>query len=141
MVSYFRSSAITRMLILIMFTIGILFALFDQTSQQWTAQMLANLAASDNSQWFISVSLITILALDIILPIPLSVVAVFSASTLGFLHGAIVVWSGLMLGCVLGYMIGLGSHKFFRPLRTNAEKSPLTLDPARYIRASTLVRV
>ncbi len=49
---------------------------------------------------------IGLLAADVFLPIPSSVVAVAAGVFLGFTGGAIASFLGLMLGCLLGYAFG-----------------------------------
>ena len=49
---------------------------------------------------------VTLLAADIVLPVPSSLVAVFAGGLLGFARGAMTIWVGLMLGCGVGYAFG-----------------------------------
>lgn len=49
---------------------------------------------------------ITLLAADVVLPVPSSLVAVFAGGVLGLARGALTIWIGLMLGCGIGYAIG-----------------------------------
>lgn len=48
-----------------------------------------------------------LLALDIFLPVPSSVVATAAGVLLGFAEGAAVVWGGMMAGCAVGYAVGV----------------------------------
>jgi uncharacterized membrane protein YdjX (TVP38/TMEM64 family) len=51
-------------------------------------------------------AVVTLLAADVVLPVPSSLVAVFAGGVLGFARGAFAIWFGLMLGCGVGYAIG-----------------------------------
>lgn len=50
--------------------------------------------------------IIALLAGDVLLPIPSSVISVFAGSAFGLAWGAAVIWAGLMAGCLLGYALG-----------------------------------
>jgi membrane protein DedA with SNARE-associated domain len=48
-----------------------------------------------------------LLASDVLLPVPSSLVSSFSGHLLGFTIGLLAIWSGMMLGCLVGYWIGV----------------------------------
>jgi uncharacterized membrane protein YdjX (TVP38/TMEM64 family) len=50
--------------------------------------------------------IIALLAGDVLLPIPSSVISVFAGSAFGLAWGTAVIWAGLMAGCLLGYALG-----------------------------------
>lgn len=52
-------------------------------------------------------ALVGLLAADIILPVPSSLICTASGTLLGFLSGFVVNWTGLMAGSMLGYWIGI----------------------------------
>ena len=54
-----------------------------------------------------------ILASDIILPVPSSIVLYINGYFLGILAGTLVSLSGLMVGCIIGYFIGKASSNLF----------------------------
>ncbi|MDF1695887.1 MAG: VTT domain-containing protein [Saprospiraceae bacterium] len=58
-----------------------------------------------------------ILAADIILPVPSSIILYINGYFLGVLTGTTVSMSGLMVGCLLGYYLGKAGSKFFQPDR------------------------
>jgi uncharacterized membrane protein YdjX (TVP38/TMEM64 family) len=60
----------------------------------------------DTGVWLASASIFGLLALDVVLPVPSSIVSTAAGVLLGFLRGAIVVWTGMMVGALLGYAIG-----------------------------------
>ena len=105
------SSHLVLLLVTMMMTIIFVFVLFEHDSTQWITSVFNNLLSLENSTLFIALFIIAILAFDVVLPIPSSIVAVFAATTLGFLAGALVIWLGLMLGCCLAYVIGASTTK------------------------------
>lgn len=52
--------------------------------------------------------LIGLLAFDILLPVPSSLVALVAVTTLGVAGGSLVIFIGLCLGAILGYFLGAG---------------------------------
>lgn len=51
---------------------------------------------------------ISLLAVDVVLPIPSSIVSLATAGALGNWVGAVVIWIGMTLGCVIGVFVGRG---------------------------------
>jgi uncharacterized membrane protein YdjX (TVP38/TMEM64 family) len=56
--------------------------------------------------WYAAAAIVALLASDVFLPIPSSVVAATAGVLLGFWNGAAAVWVGMMASCVLGYAFG-----------------------------------
>jgi 3-dehydroquinate synthase len=109
MQSITRFSAVFMLLLVTMMLVIVgTFTLFEQQSSQWISTVAAQLESS-GGVWLLALFLIAVLACDIVLPVPSSIVAVFAATTLGFWGGAGVIWLGLMLSCCFGYLIGSGS--------------------------------
>ncbi len=54
----------------------------------------------------VGISVPVLLALDVILPVPSTVVATASGMLLGFGRGAAVTWVGLQAGAAVGYFVG-----------------------------------
>ncbi|MFT4924970.1 MAG: 3-dehydroquinate synthase [Phenylobacterium sp.] len=102
----------TTVLVTVMLVIMAVFVLFEQHSTEWINTVGQNLTSSGGI-WLLALFLIAVLALDTVLPIPSSIVAVFAATTLGFWGGALTIWLGLMLSCCCGYLIGAGSERMF----------------------------
>ena len=73
-------------------------AQFDAFSQRMTQ--------GDAGAWLVAASIFGLLALDVVLPVPSSIVSTAAGVLLGFLRGAAVVWAGMMVGALLGYAIG-----------------------------------
>jgi uncharacterized membrane protein YdjX (TVP38/TMEM64 family) len=61
---------------------------------------------TDTGVSFAAVTIFSLLAFDILLPVPSSIVSTAAGVLLGFWRGATVVWGGMMVGCVLGYALG-----------------------------------
>jgi uncharacterized membrane protein YdjX (TVP38/TMEM64 family) len=57
-----------------------------------------------------------LLALDVFLPVPSSVVSAAAGALLGFFWGTAVVWAGMTVSCVLGYLVGARSMSLTRRL-------------------------
>ena len=70
-------------------------------------------AVQGAKEWAVFSAVVALLALDVLLPVPSSVLSLFSGAALGFAVGALAIWTGMTLGCVLGGMIGGG---LLRPL-------------------------
>jgi uncharacterized membrane protein YdjX (TVP38/TMEM64 family) len=71
---------------------------------------LAEQAASGQVRVPIAVAIIgSLLALDVLLPVPSSIVSAAAGVLLGFWLGAIVIWVAMTLSCVIAYAIGARS--------------------------------
>jgi uncharacterized membrane protein YdjX (TVP38/TMEM64 family) len=62
----------------------------------------------DVPPWYSGVAIAGLLASDVFLPIPSSIVAAAAGVVLGFGWGTITVWAGMTASCLLGY--GFGSR-------------------------------
>jgi uncharacterized membrane protein YdjX (TVP38/TMEM64 family) len=80
------------------------FFLFGERIERFTA----NLLASEAGWWATSAALTSLLALDILLPVPSSIVSTAAGALLGFWGGLACSWLGMSAGCVLGYLLGRG---------------------------------
>lgn len=78
------------------------FALFGASIEQWS---LARLAAPVPALT-VAALVLGLLAVDVLLPVPSSLVAIAAGHALGFAPAAAAVWAGLTLSCVLGYGLG-----------------------------------
>ena len=132
------SSALALLLVIMMLVIVGTFILFEQQSSLWIATVSEELVSA-GGVWLLALFLVTILAGDIILPIPSSIIAVFAATTLGFWGGAVVIWLGLMLSCCLGYLIGAGSGYLVLKRFTSQEDLAKAQSLAKKLGAGTLV--
>lgn len=54
----------------------------------------------------VAAGIFALLALDVFLPVPSSIVSTGAGVLLGFWQGAAIVWLGMMAGCAVGYAVG-----------------------------------
>lgn len=52
------------------------------------------------------VAIVVLLATDIVLPVPSSLVSALAGAALGFWGGVLAIWLGMCAGCLLGYGLG-----------------------------------
>ena len=64
------------------------------------------LAEGHASGWLSATTIAGLLALDVFLPVPSSIVSTGAGVLLGFWRGAAVIWLGMTVGCALGYAFG-----------------------------------
>jgi uncharacterized membrane protein YdjX (TVP38/TMEM64 family) len=95
---------------LVLLFILVPYFLFATQLEAWTANFLE--AAADRSA-LIAAFLTTVLAVDIVLPIPNSLVSTAAGFFLGFVVGTLVAWIGNTISCILGYWLG---SRFGRPV-------------------------
>lgn len=78
------------------------FFLFEAEFNAFAARM----TSGDRAAWLASTSIFGLLALDVILPVPSSIVSTAAGVLLGFWRGAAIVWTGMMVACLIGYALG-----------------------------------
>lgn len=86
------------------------FFLFGEKIESWTDAFLQS--ASDRAAW-IAAFVGFLLASDILLPVPSSLVSTAAGLFLGFLSGTLTSWAGMTISCLVGLWLG---RKFGRPL-------------------------
>jgi uncharacterized membrane protein YdjX (TVP38/TMEM64 family) len=79
------------------------FALYEESLAAWARDFVAG----DRPKGLVAGAIAGLLASDILLPVPSSLVATASGYLLGFAPGAAVAWAGMTVGALVGY--GLGS--------------------------------
>ncbi|CAK15433.1 3-dehydroquinate synthase [Pseudomonas entomophila] len=84
------------------------FLLFEQQIQDFLAHLELYLPDSPARKAHLALLLIALLALDVVLPVPSSVVALLAVAALGSVGGYLVIFVGLCLGAWLGYALGAG---------------------------------
>jgi uncharacterized membrane protein YdjX (TVP38/TMEM64 family) len=90
-------------LIVIMFALIIVpFLLFEQQFEQLGAW----LAGGHASGWVAATTIASLLALDVFLPVPSSIVSTGAGVLLGFWRGTAIIWIGMTIGCAIGYAFG-----------------------------------
>jgi uncharacterized membrane protein YdjX (TVP38/TMEM64 family) len=78
------------------------FAVWEQQLEAWSEGLLA----SAGRRVVLAAAVTLLLALDVVLPIPSSLVAAAAVVALGPALGAASIWLGLSSGAVLGYALG-----------------------------------
>jgi uncharacterized membrane protein YdjX (TVP38/TMEM64 family) len=86
------------------------FFLFENQFNAFSARM----TSSDTAVWLAGSSIFGLLALDVVLPVPSSIVSTAAGVLLGFWRGALVVWSGMMVACLIAYWLGARFSGFAR---------------------------
>ncbi len=89
------------------------FLLFEQQIQLLLNHLSTFLPTDPVQRLSLALLLVTLLALDVLLPVPSSLVALLAVAALGTLGGYLVIFIGLCLGASLGYWLGAG---YFRLL-------------------------
>ena len=84
------------------------FLLFETSILNWTQ---AALAAARVRPWLGAGLVIGLLAGDVVLPVPSSLVSVFAGAAFGWVYGAVAIWIGMSLGCVAGYALGVSAGR------------------------------
>jgi uncharacterized membrane protein YdjX (TVP38/TMEM64 family) len=64
------------------------------------------LAAGHASGWTSASIIAALLALDVFLPVPSSIVSTGAGVLLGFWRGTVVIFAGMVIGCAIGYAFG-----------------------------------
>lgn len=89
------------------------FLLFEQQIQNFLSHLEQFLPSTPAQMLTLALLLIGLLALDVVLPVPSSMVALLAVATLSSVGGYLVIFIGLCLGAGLGYALGAG---YFRLL-------------------------
>ncbi len=84
------------------------YALFGEALERWTRALFA---VSQTDPWFAAGACAALLASDLFLPIPSSLVSTAAGSFAGFTIGTLASSCGLTLGCVLGFWAGRASRR------------------------------
>ena len=105
-------NSVLRRLLIILILLGFLllpFLIFGETLNDWTEEFLLSGARRPRLEAFV---LSLLLASDIFLPVPSSLVSTAAGFLLGFLAGAATSLAGMTVSCMIGFLVGL---KFGRP--------------------------
>lgn len=100
-----RRAALLRWIavgIVLLFFILAPFAIWEEQILELSERALAD----DGGAFVVGILAILLLAADVVLPIPSSLVGTFAGALLGAVAGTIVVWLGMTLGCLFGYWLG-----------------------------------
>lgn len=99
------------------------FLLFGETIEAWTAEFLKG---AQGHRPVIALVLGGLLASDIVLPIPSSVVSTGCGAFLGFVVGTLVSCAGMIVSCVAGFGLGTAARPLAR--RMMGEREMLRLE-------------
>lgn len=78
------------------------FALFEQPISAWAKEWMARPQAG----WALGLGIAALLASDVLLPVPSSIVSLGAGALLGFTGGMVASSAGMTLGCIVGYWVG-----------------------------------
>jgi membrane protein DedA with SNARE-associated domain len=92
------TAVLAGMLVLIL----VPFFIFEDSLTEFGTALLQ----SEVQKPLLAVLVAGLLASDVLLPVPSSLVSSFAGHMLGFAIGLLAVWSGMTLGCLIGYWIG-----------------------------------
>ena len=94
-----------RWALLWLILIGLVLLPFLLFEEQFNA-FAEHVTRTGSSRGIVAAAVFGLLALDVFLPVPSSIVSTAAGVFLGFVTGATVVWTGMMSGCVIGYAVG-----------------------------------
>lgn len=77
--------------------------------EEFFNRLADRIMAGEASTWSAGLAIGGMLAADVVLPIPSSLVSAAAGVLLGFWRGAAVVWAGMTVSCAIGYFIGAKS--------------------------------
>jgi len=95
-----------RWFILLALVMALILIPFLLLEQPMTALMTDTLMAARGHAVLAGAAIALILLVDILLPVPSSLVSGFAGAALGFWGGAFAIWLGMSGGCLLGYGLG-----------------------------------
>lgn len=84
------------------------FLLFEAQFTAWGGGVLEGARREPAA---VAAIVIALLAGDVVLPVPSSLVSTFSGGVFGWAVGAVVIWVGMMLGCITGYGLGASAGR------------------------------
>ena len=94
-----------RWVILWVLLIGLVLIPFFLFESQFN-ELAARMTEGSTPRAIVAAGVLALLALDVFLPVPSSIVSTGAGVLLGFWQGAAVVWLGMTAGCAVGYALG-----------------------------------
>ena len=85
--------------------IGLVLLPFMLFEAQFTA-FAERMTSDGTAKWIAAASIFGLLAGDVFLPVPSSIVSTAAGVMLGVWAGTAVVWTGMMIACLFGYWVG-----------------------------------
>lgn len=99
----------TLLIVLLLAAILIPFLLFER---QVTQGLTAAFTAARGHPWIGAGVIVALLAGDVILPVPSSLVSAFAGAAYQWGLGAAIIWIGMCLGCIAAYALGRSAGRF-----------------------------
>ena len=78
------------------------FFLYEEPISRWTQEFVER----EDSRWVVGGVLGGLLATDLLLPIPSSLISTAAGYLLGLWAGSAVTWTGMTAACLIGYLLG-----------------------------------
>ena len=78
------------------------FFLYEEPITRWTQEFVQH----EDSRWVVGGVLGGLLATDLVLPVPSSLVSTAAGYLLGLWAGSAVTWAGMTAACLIGYLLG-----------------------------------
>lgn len=108
------------------------FVLLENSIGEW-----AQTSISDAENSTIALISIALLAGDMVLPTPSSLISLAAGGALGFWLGTVTIWVGMTLGCLIGWTVGRG---LISPLSRRIAPPPGNPSPDRGVLGLVLCR-
>ncbi len=99
----------TLLTLLALAAILVPFAIWEEPITVWVERTLSN----EGSRPLLAAILVSLLAVDLLLPIPSSLISTAAGYVFGILPGALVSWVGMTAGALLGYALGAKPARAF----------------------------
>ncbi|MBN6714352.1 3-dehydroquinate synthase [Pseudomonas capsici] len=100
------------------------FLLFGEQIEQFLTGLSLTIPSDPIQKLNLALLLIALLAFDVVLPVPSSIVALMAVALLGSVGGYLVIFIGLCLGAGIGYALGAGYLRLLsRRLAVNKRSS------------------
>ena len=103
----------------LLFAIVLPFLAFGPGLESWTTSQMEG-----EGHIVIAILSFGLLAGDILLPIPSSLVSLTTGAALGLWSGALVIWFGMTAGCLIGWVVGCG---LLAPVERRLTETPFGL--------------
>jgi membrane protein DedA with SNARE-associated domain len=104
------------------------FVLFEAEFNAFAARM----TGGDTTLWLAAATIFGLLAFDVVLPVPSSIVSTAAGVLLGAWQGTAIVWSGMMVACLMGYALGARASGVARRFVGEASLAHAELLASRY---------
>jgi len=83
------------------------FFAFESSIREWSQALVGSMRPT----WIAGPAVSLLLAADVVLPVPSSVISTAAGMLLGLWPGALASWIGMMAGCACGYCLGAGAGR------------------------------